>query len=162
MKLKPLVVNGMLTGSGWSRTRRPRLSSVPSLIFGLSSSHLKYQWKVLFGDAACVVDASLFEENQYIAVTVVLSKNAVHIISVDEDETKNVYNIDEVNLVEASADPTLLVLELKSSDIHEKYQHVNDRVARFVLESISFAEQGLDPELQSPSLNDSTTSKVLL
>ena len=154
--------HGMLTGSGWSRTRRPRLSSVPSLVFDMSSSQLKYQWKVLFGEAACVVDASLFEENQYIAVSVVLSKNAVHIISEDEDETKNVYNIDEVNLVEASTDPTLLVLELKRSDIHEKYQHVNDRVARFVLESISFAEQGLDPQLQPPSFSDSTTSKVLL
>ena len=33
--------HGMLTGSGWSRTRRPRLSSVPSLVFDLSSSQLK-------------------------------------------------------------------------------------------------------------------------
>ena len=95
-------------------------------------------------------------------MSVVLDKNAVHIVSEDEDEAKNVYNIDEVNLVETNTDPTLLVLELNSSDIQKKYQHVNDRVARFVLESISFAEQGLDPELQTPSFIDSATRKVLL
>merc|ERR1712098_18206 len=66
------------------------------------------------------------------------------------------------NLVETSADPTLLILELSNSDINKKYQHVNDRVARFVLESISFTEQGMDPDLQTPLLNDTSTNKILL
>ena len=153
---------GMLTGTGWARTRKPRFTSDPSLVFDLKCSQLKYEWKMVCSQTVCSMDASLFEDQQYIAVSVVLSKNSVHIITDDEDEPKDVYNIDEVNLVETSVDPTLLVLELKSSDISRKYQHVNDRVAKFVLESISFAEKGLEPDLQMNTINDPSIKKVLL
>ena len=154
---------GMLSGSGWTRNRRPRLSSLPSLVFDLNSSMLKYQWKVLSeSQVVAVLPASLLEEEQYHAVSVILSRDGLHIISEEEDAIREMHNLDQVRMVEAGSDPTLLVLELQRTDVQEKYQHVPDRVARFVLESISYAEKGLAPELKTCSLTNSDDSRKIL
>ena len=155
--------HGMLSGSGWTRNRRPRLSSLPALVFDLNSSMLKYQWKVLGEtEVAAVLAASLLEEDQYHAVSVILSRDGLHIVSEEEDAIREMHNLDQIKMIEATSDPTLLVLELKRTDLQEKYQHVPDRVARFVLESISYAEKGLAPELKTCSLNSSDDSRKIL
>merc|ERR1719282_1772631 len=142
--------HGMLTGTGWTRSRRPRLTSTPTLVMDLASSSLKFQWKVVSNNpVASVVDASLFEDEQYIPVTLILSKDCFHIVNEDEDAIRDVYSIEELQFIETETDPTLLILELSRSDCTEKYEYVSDRVARFVLDSINFAEQGLAPDLQS-------------
>ena len=152
---------GVLSGSGWTRTRRPRLHSTPTLVLDLASSQLKYQWKVsLTSSVAATAEASLFEDEQYIAVTLILTQAGLHVVSDDEDSVRNVFSIDEIIFMETATDPTLLVLELIENDCREKYQHVSDRVARFVLESINFSEQGLAPDLQS-STEYSETRKLL-
>ena len=49
---------GMLTGSGWSRDRRPRASLTPGLVMELPSSPLKYQWKVVGAGAGVATAAA--------------------------------------------------------------------------------------------------------
>ena len=160
--------HGMLSGSGWTRPRRPRLTSTPGLVLDLASSSLKYQWKLAaLGGGGCgagavvaVVEASLLEEEQYIPVTLVLSRDGLHIVSEDEDAVREVLGIQELHFMETSSDPTLLILEVRRPDCREKYEHVSDRVARFVLDSITFAEQGLAPDLQS-SVNFADNRKII-
>ena len=155
--------HGMLSGTGWTRDRRPRLLSLPTLVFDLTSSPLKYQWKVLREtEVAAVLEASLLEDDQYHAVSVVLTRDGLHIVTEEEDAVREMFPLGEIKMIEASSDPTLLVLQLQRTDGREKYQHVNDRVARFVLESISYAEQGLAPELKTSSLSSSEDSRKIL
>ena len=154
---------GMLSGTGWTRSRRPRLHSLPALVLDLSSSSLKYQWKVLQdSEVAAVLEASLLEEDQYHAVSVILTRDGVHIVNEEEDEIREMFSLEEIKMIEPSTDPTLLILQLQTRDLKEKYRHVNDRVARFVLESISYAEHGVSPELRSSAENSEETRKILL
>ena len=64
-------------------------------------------------------------------------------------------------MLDTPGDPTLLILRLQRPQGVEKYEHVSDRVARFVLDSISFAEQGLAPELQTGGVANDTKKMIL-
>ena len=147
----------------WTRSRRPRLHSLPALVLDLSSSSLKYQWKVVRdSEVAAVVEASLLEEDQYHAVSVILTRDGLHIVNEEEDEIREMFSLEEIKMIEPSTDPTLLILQLQTRDLEEKYRHINDRVARFVLESISYAEHGVSPELRSPAESSEENRKILL
>ena len=133
---------GMLTGSGWSRDRLPRASLTPGLVLELPSSSLKFQWKVMgSASAVTIVAASQVHEGLHAAVTVVLSRSALYIHSEEEDAVRSVFSLAEVTIGEDKNDPTLLVVRPTKKE-EAGYSHVSDRVARFVLESIHFAETG--------------------
>ena len=157
--------HGMLSGSGWTRARRPRLSSTPGLVIDLASSSLKHQWKVVSeavtGPVVSVVEASLFEDELYIPVTLILSEAGLHVVSEDEDAVREVHSLEELQVLDTPGDPTLLILRLHRPQGVEKYEHVSDRVARFVLDSISFAEKGLAPELQTGAGANDTKKMIL-
>ena len=69
--------------------------------------------------------------------------------------------LEELQVLDTPGDPTLLILGLQRTHGVEKYEHVSDRVARFVLDSISFAEQGLAPELQTAGAASDTKKMIL-
>ena len=76
------------------------------------------------------------------------------------EEVEAVYDyFEELQVLDTPGDPTLLILRLHRPQGVESYEHVSDRVARFVLDSISFAEKGLAPELQT---GNQETKKMIL
>merc|ERR1711974_236136 len=133
---------GMLTGSGWSRDRLPRASLTPGLVLELTFSSLKFQWKVMgSASAVTIAAASQVHDGLHSAVTVVLSRSALYIHNEEEDAVRSVFSLGEVTVGEDKDDPTLLVVRPTKKE-ETGYSHVSDRVARFVLESIHFAETG--------------------
>ena len=153
---------GMLTGSGWSRDRLPRASLTPGLVLELPSSSLKFQWKVMgSASAVTIAAASQVHDGLHSAVTVVLSRSALYIHNEEEDAVRSVFSLGEVTVGEDKDDPTLLVVRPTKKE-ETGYSHVSDRVARFVLESIHFAETGGGASLADEEGHQQSENQVII
>ena len=153
---------GMLTGSGWSRDRLPRASLTPGLVLELTSSSLKFQWKVMgSASAVTIAAASQVHDGLHLAVTVVLSHSALYIHNEEEDAVRSVFSLGEVTVGEDKDDPTLLVVRPTKKE-ETGYSHVSDRVARFVLESIHFAETGGGASLGEEEGHQQSDNQVII
>jgi len=114
--------------------------AMPSLILDLSSSNLKFQWKLSLAEhILCSVDASLYRDNLYTPVTCILTKDSIIILNEDEDAIQHVHQLANLSLEPSLQDPTLSVLKVLRQQSPEDNLQLNDRVAQFVLESIQFA-----------------------
>jgi len=132
---------GLLTGSGWAKMRKPRVSRPPGLVMDLVSSSVKLQWKLVWpGSVVTSADATLLQDDgQYLAVVLVLTKEAVCVVSEDEDAVMKVHGLGEIKWTGGKEDPTLAVIEVEKVVAIDVVQ---DRVTQFVLDSINYAGDG--------------------
>ena len=107
----------------------------------LVSSPVKLQWKLVWpGSVVTSADATLLQEDgQYLAVVLVLTKEAVCVVSEDEDAVMKVHGLAEIKWTGGKEDPTLAVIEVEKM---EAIDVVQDRVTQFVLDSINYAGDG--------------------
>ena len=94
-------------------------------------------------------------------MTVVLSRSALYIHSEEEDAVRSVFSLGEVTIGEDKNDPTLLVVRPTKKE-EAGYSHVSDRVARFVLESIHFAETGGGANVGEEDGNQQCDNQVII
>lgn len=139
-ELIALTGQGLLVGTGWSKERKAIKMALPSLVLDLVSSNLKFQWKLCMSEKiVCSVDASLYREDQYWAVTCVLTQDSVLIVNEEEDAIQHGHSLASVSLEPCRDDPTLSVLKVFKDRFVEARLQPTDRVAQFVLDSLLFA-----------------------
>lgn len=93
----------------------PRINQFPTVINDTNSA-LKYEWKLLrsitYRNVLYVTEATTINNRQYNAVVLILTSDALIIVSLDEDVIKRVLSLDQLEIVQDSDDPTLLSLNL--------------------------------------------------
>ena len=134
---------GLLHGTGWCVDSHHRAPVIPEPVCAMTSGTLKYAWKLLEHKAAAAAVLATVDANQqvnsssFVSVTLLLTPDTLHVMSVEEDVQSSVINLDQIEFIENDDDPTeftLKVSEKPKSSSHEA-QHHDDRVVQFVMES---------------------------
>lgn len=91
---------GLLNGTGWCEVGQQRVSCIPEPICTGSSSGLKYSWKMLSATSGTffeMIEASKeSSDSQWLASTILLTSEALFIVSAEEDSQEAVFALNEV------------------------------------------------------------------
>lgn len=174
----------MLQGAGWNSLPEPRSSPLIYKSELFLNSALKYNWKhsstVLPNQFLFVTEAtSVSTDYEFEAVTLILTIDALNIISNEEDNPQIVISLSEVNVSQGS-DPTILTFKLSPPPVKAKISEVDGiiemdpisraRVADYVKNTLghlnlpdsapSEAHSGISiSPLSTPDLDESVTRK---
>ena len=124
---------GLLHGTGWWSEIKPRYPVCPIPLCALNSSLLKYKWKLLKEDNILILVEATKKSNLS-AVNLLLTKEALFIVSDDEDAQESVYSLNEIKVEEYNDDPTELKIKIGYSAPPTVCSSA-DRVAAFVEEA---------------------------
>ena len=135
---------GLLHGTGWHKETSHRSTALPEPICSVSSSELKYIWKmqtpqqynsnILFIAEATkiitkdenakgstgVVGSSEVTNDQLIASSLLVTPDMIHIISVDEDVQECAYILEDVEIIYDESDPTKFLLDIEANKSETK------------------------------------------
>lgn len=127
---------GLLIGSGWAQKPSPKELSMPEPICALTSSALKYEWKLECGPIVIMAEVTM-EKDGMIATSLILTSEAIILVGDEEDAQDRIFAIVDVEIRRCDEDPTrfelIPLMEKKSSN--EQEDITNERIVQFVLES---------------------------
>ena len=147
--------HGLLVGTGWSRDHKCKYPPMPDHACSFVSGPLKYSWKLLAGSnfqTTAVLSVADVNTSSSAAATLVLTQEAIFVISGEEDVQESVHSVRDIECLECPDDPTKLSIVTTRSR-HELDGGVStvlgfggapsvgpessakDRVAQFVMET---------------------------
>uniref|UniRef100_A0A0K2T0P4 Chorein N-terminal domain-containing protein n=1 Tax=Lepeophtheirus salmonis TaxID=72036 RepID=A0A0K2T0P4_LEPSM len=134
-----LTGQGILRGTGWSRDIRLRSGNTTDRVSSIEPGELMYSWKILdhgldwyHTSIVYLLNASE-EDNITSSVTILLTTEAIFLISNDSSKTR-IYSLISLELQSDADDPNKFsLLYYKSLNIDEEERHKTDRVTQFVL-----------------------------
>ena len=103
--------HGLLVGTGWSRDHKCRYPPVPDHACSFVSGPLKYSWKLLAGSnfqTTAVLSVADVNTSSSAAATLVLTQEAIFVISGEEDVQESVHSVCDIECLECPEDPTKL------------------------------------------------------
>ena len=144
--------HGLLVGTGWSTDHKCKFPPMPDHACSFVSAPLKFSWKLLRN--AAVLAVADVNTPSSAAATLVLTEEALFVISGEEDVQEFAHALSEVDCVECPEDPTKLSLvttpprhQLDASSVRGGFEGVAGpasvgpegsakyRVAQFVMET---------------------------
>ena len=124
---------GLLVGTGWAQRPKPKEISLPQPICGLSSSSLKYEWKLDCGMIIKMAEVTM-EKEVLTPASLILTSEALIIVNEDEDSPDRVFAILDAKLKKSWSDPTRLeLIQINTSSKPEQEDIINERIVQFVL-----------------------------
>ena len=132
---------GLLHGTGWSKNLKPRYPAIPDHSCTFYSGNLKFSWKLIAGSNLHDTTVLFMVDVMYgsTQATLVLTPEALFIISAEEDAQEAVFHINELDCLESKDDPTKFTICIKSpgdpSGDGEAGTSVKDRITQFVLDT---------------------------
>ncbi|XP_014673464.1 PREDICTED: vacuolar protein sorting-associated protein 13B-like [Priapulus caudatus] len=159
---------GLLHGAGWSRLPSLRYSSAIYPVSEFTNAHIKYQCKVLQSsdlliplcrrDVICCVEASpILQSALSPSSFLVLTPEALFVISEAEDSQQQAFQISEVDCEGATSDASLLYIipQWQLEPLTKPAAQTKDRVAEFVdrTSALVTCYEGDRSSTSSPSLS---------
>ena len=122
---------GLLVGTGWTQVPIPREASLPQHICSLPSSSLKYEWKLACGSVVLMVEVTT---SSMVPATLILTMEAIIIISEEEDCQERVLAVVDTVVQGEDDDPTRLeIFPLEGQQAtYDQEDITNERIVQFV------------------------------
>ena len=169
--------HGLLVGTGWSRDHKCKYPPMPDHACSFVSGPLKYSWKLLSGpnlQNTAVLSVADVNTSSSAAATLVLTREAIFVISGEEDVQESVLSVCDIECLECPDDPTKLsivttrprheldggvssVLGFGAAPSVGPESSAKDRVAQFVMETGMHCTVS---DLESETDNSETKSKT--
>ena len=148
---------GILAGTGWSQSLKQREPSLPQHVCSSNSSKMKFELTMNCKGIIMMIDVTQKNQHSMIPTTLVLTSNALFVMSEDEDCQLAAYQLIDITLNDGKDDPTLLQLTINGKPSKDEHEIVTkERIEQFVMESgFHVTVSDLDPTTDEEDAADS-------